>query len=748
LGEFAIGGISLKKLLLATTALCFGSVETMAADIAVVPKAAPAIIRSWTGFYLGVHGGYGWGNNDFSVVVLNFDPLPPLAVSGIKSQGAVFGGQAGYNWQYGRVVAGVELDFSGVDIKGSSAASVTVPPAVAVASRTDEIKYLGTARARLGWLPTDSVLLYGTAGLGWERVDQALTQTQSTVVGGVPILQSITLRTPFDRFGWVAGAGAEVALWNTNWVGRIEYLHYDFGTIEETSRFVTTTPGGSTFDRAGRQTVEAVRAGLSYKFGVIGPAPSVLYTKAPVAAAQSSWAGSYLGVHGGYGWGDDRFSRIADFNPVTGVAAFINGPKSAGWVAGGHVGHNWQFERVVAGLELDLSGADIRGSSTSPLLTASGTLTFTDKVKYLGTARGRLGWLPTDNILLYGTAGLAWERIEQGGIQVRSTGGFTETSIGARPVDRFGWVAGVGAENLISGTNWVARIEYLHYDFGRASNTVSLIALNLPGIGSASLAESSGHQTIDVVRAGVSYKFGDPALAAAVPFTKALRMTPPSTWAGFYLGVHGGYGWKDNDFSLDDDSGPRIGGIKSRGWAAGGQGGYNWQYGRVVTGLEADFSVAGIKGDSDPLIIAGVISRTLSDNVKYLATSRGRLGWLPLDNVLLYGTAGPAWERVERTSTRLELSPPPTVSVTTTPRDHFGWVAGVGAETVLWNSNWIARLEYLHYDFGTVQSTQSFSSTNPTVTASADRGGRQTIELVRAGVSYKFGADSPVVAKY
>ena len=247
----------------------------------------------------------------------------------------------------------------------------------------------------------------------------------------------------------------------------------------------------------------------------------------------------------------------------------------------------------------------------------------------------------------------------------------------------------------------------------------------------------------------MSYKFGDPALVTAVPYAKAPRMAPPSTWAGFYLGVHGGYGWKDNDFSFDRGAGTRIGGIKSKGWLAGGQAGYNWQYSRVVAGLEADFSVAGIKGDSDPLINnAFRTTETRSDNVKYLGTSRGRLGWLPLDNVLLYGTAGLGWERLNRTTTFVDLGPPVTTSVTTTPRDHFGWVAGVGAEAMLWNSNWIARLEYLHYDFGTVERTRSSFSTDPTVAPSADRGGRQTIEVVRAGVSYKFGADGPVVAKY
>ena len=71
------------------------------------------------------------------------------------------------------------------------------------------------------------------------------------------------------------------------------------------------------------------------------------------------------------------------------------------------------------------------------------------------------------------------------------------------------------------------------------------------------------------------------------------------------------------------------------------------------------------------------------------------------------------------------------------PRDHFGWVAGAGVESFIGSSNWLARLEYLHYDFGTVESTSSVTSNVPGVLSLTDRGGRQTIETVRAGVSYK-----------
>jgi len=139
--------------------------------------------------------------------------------------------------------------------------------------------------------------------------------------------------------------------------------------------------------------------------------------------------------------------------------------------------------------------------------------------------------------------------------------------------------------------------------------------------------------------------------------------------------------------------------------------------------------------------VPGVFSfdEALSDNVKYLGTVRARLGWTPMQNVLLYGTGGLAWERVERTVSFAFASPFSSSTQTSRDaRDHFGWAAGAGAEALLFSPNWIGRVEYLHYDFGTVESVASFVSTNPTFTPRSDRGGRQTIDLVRAGVSYKF----------
>jgi outer membrane immunogenic protein len=231
-----------------------------------VKDAAPCC-DSWAGFYVGVHGGYGWKDNDFAEVI---SVIPLLTLGGIDSKGSVFGGQAGYNWQRGPIVGGLEIDFSKSNISGTSAPLVrTFAGGVSITdTEGDDVKWLGTARARLGFAPgggcCSNFLVYGTAGLAWERVDRI--DTTVLVVPGTT--QIASTRDPRDWFGWVAGVGAEAKLAGTGWVGRIEYLHYDFGTVEATTTVVTTpaTPGGTFSDTAGRQTIDVVRAGLSYKF--------------------------------------------------------------------------------------------------------------------------------------------------------------------------------------------------------------------------------------------------------------------------------------------------------------------------------------------------------------------------------------------------------------------------------------------------------------------------------------------------
>jgi opacity protein-like surface antigen len=731
IGSERPGSDAAAQLILGSSSWLLLGAAASSADLPAVAKVPPATAQSWAGFYLGVHGGYGWGDNNFRQYLVETDPQPFL--EGFRSKGAVVGAQAGYNWQFGRAVTGFEIDWSAADISGSAQplSAITVF-GLQTHDRTDRLKYLGTARGRVGWLPTDRVLVYGTAGFAWGRVDENERRTTPAF----NITTNVT--TPFDRLGWVAGAGIEAMPFGPNWIGRVEYLHYDFGAVHESYVVTSSSPTIWRADRAGRQSFDVLRAGLSYKFGAPGGI-NAAYAKMPSVATAAPWAGFYLGVHGGYGWGKNNFTTTVSTTPPVDLA----GPKLRGGLYGGHAGHNWQFDRAVASVELDLSIASINGSAQVQYTAAPTTFTEsrTPEVEALGSVRGRLGWLPLDSVLLYGTGGLSWERIgtTSGFSSSAPAGSLTSSTYNSE--NRFGWVAGAGAEVLLPGGNWIGRLEYLHYDFGTIARSGAIT--NAAG----TTTFQPGHHSVDVLRAGVSYKFGEPGTTVPVSYAKAPQLAPSlaSSWAGLYLGGHAGYGWHDDDFTrmIDFTSGTYIGGIKSSGWVAGGHVGYNWQYGRIVAGLEADFSFADIEGASRPVTqpggFGGSQTDTFGDRIKYLATARARLGWLPVNNVMLYAAAGPAFARMERTWTTTFDTPGFFRNdVLTTPTDRFGAVVGAGAEWMPFGPNWIGRVEYLHFDFGTVRETTTTVTSLPGTISVSEHRGRQTVDIVRAGVSYKF----------
>jgi outer membrane immunogenic protein len=183
--------LSMKKLLLTGAALAVLAVATpaLAADMAVrgpVYKAPPAApLFNWTGFYVGGHVGYGWGD-----------------AGGLDTDGWFGGGQIGVNYQFApNWVWGVEADISGAGIDGGNSATSRF--------KTD---MFGTVRARLGYT-VDRVMFYGTGGLAW-------ADSKATLVG---VSDSQT------NIGWALGAGIEYAF-APNWSAKLEYIHADYGS--------------------------------------------------------------------------------------------------------------------------------------------------------------------------------------------------------------------------------------------------------------------------------------------------------------------------------------------------------------------------------------------------------------------------------------------------------------------------------------------------------------------------------------
>jgi outer membrane immunogenic protein len=222
----------------------------------VAPGAAPpAFLSDWVGFYIGVHGGGGSGHTSFDPGFFEAG-MPIFGLPSMSPSGGVVGGQAGYNWQWGPVVGGLEIDFSGADLDASS---TFFQPAVSSFPFTmhTKIDELASVRGRIGYLVLPSLWLFGTAGLGYGH-------SKFTTATEAPFLESSA--SDANEFGWVAGAGLEWKFWN-HWLLRGEWLHYDFGRTSEVNEVLGINETGITgININPRTTVDIGRAALSYKF--------------------------------------------------------------------------------------------------------------------------------------------------------------------------------------------------------------------------------------------------------------------------------------------------------------------------------------------------------------------------------------------------------------------------------------------------------------------------------------------------
>jgi outer membrane immunogenic protein len=160
-----------------------------AADLGVRPPVMPlGPVFAWTGFYIGGNVGYGWGDQavDFSGDPSLIGSLigRGLVASSLASgpRGAVGGVQAGYNWQTGPFVLGIEtdIDASGIAKSESLTALGTTTRPDWFTSADQELNFLGTVRGRLGYTITPSLLVYGTGGFAYGGANANTTVTSAT----------------------------------------------------------------------------------------------------------------------------------------------------------------------------------------------------------------------------------------------------------------------------------------------------------------------------------------------------------------------------------------------------------------------------------------------------------------------------------------------------------------------------------------------------------------------------------------
>lgn len=246
-----------------------------AADLAYkAPPISPvAIAPSWTGFYLGISGGAGWGtqeqNWDIGATLAaltggGLGGIPPLnSQSSHGINGQFVGGQVGYNYQMGWVVVGLQADAYWADIAGSS--NCFVLGAINCNSKTEAF---GTVTGRVGGT-VDRALLYVKGGFAWEKAksDINVLGLGGLGLGGAAI--GLSSSEDSTRTGWTWGAGAEY-MFTPNWTGFVEYNFLDFGTHSTTYAFTATIPGGPTlaipFPTELKEQFHIVKAGVNYKF--------------------------------------------------------------------------------------------------------------------------------------------------------------------------------------------------------------------------------------------------------------------------------------------------------------------------------------------------------------------------------------------------------------------------------------------------------------------------------------------------
>jgi outer membrane immunogenic protein len=332
----------LKKLLISTAAAATMAGSALAADLPhykAPPPPPPLPVLTWTGFYIGINGGYidrqgthVTGNPIFGNAGLvggtTFGAVAPTAATFDlrRTHGGLAGGQIGYNWQANQyVVLGVEADADGVfgnscggifgnnnngggafggngNNCGGGIALTPVPgfpanPLLSINSGSDRMSFLATLRGRFGVLPLPNVMVYATGGLAVGNVNTTVSVIQQVQgPSAVPALYGTTLSGCGNnngggvfggnnnngncfRVGGTAGFGVEW-MFLPNWSLKAEALYYELQTIRTAGTFSNFNTAGTLFTSSGLNTVVRprgviARAGINYHFSWGAPAPVV-----------------------------------------------------------------------------------------------------------------------------------------------------------------------------------------------------------------------------------------------------------------------------------------------------------------------------------------------------------------------------------------------------------------------------------------------------------------------------------------
>ena len=293
----------MRRLSIALIAAASTVALTQLASAADLPRKAPVYVppvpvADWSGVYVGLEGGYGWGKQNFDPA---FDPFSgpvgmavdlPWAEGGhpsigsVTQRGGLFGGFFGVQKQWGSWVLGLEGDIDGASIKGSATSSAVENLASAFlvcalqgecltsstrsVSIDSKIDMLGSVRGKVGFVLAPDWLLYGTGGLAFAHVKNTVTVNETdhyNDAGGWVESNTMSASGGTSMFGWAAGAGVDWKFWHdagSAWILGVEYLHYGFGT----NTITVTDNAGSSIAINATEKVDTIKGRISYLFSI------------------------------------------------------------------------------------------------------------------------------------------------------------------------------------------------------------------------------------------------------------------------------------------------------------------------------------------------------------------------------------------------------------------------------------------------------------------------------------------------
>jgi opacity protein-like surface antigen/outer membrane receptor protein involved in Fe transport len=442
-----------------------------------------------------------------------------------------------------------------------------------------------------------------------------------------------------------------------------------------------------------------------------------------------NWTGFYIGGHGQFGRSSTDGSTVDLATPAAASAISGNLP---GWRGGVQLGFDYMMpSRIVLGLAADVTSGGTRTAATTD---AFGTAAIQTTVFDSETVRGRLGYA-FDNVLVYATAGWAWSSNQY--VRTQLTGTLNNATAGADEAVNIylgGWTAG-GGVSVAFAQDWNVFAEYRYTNFG--STTIALALSELT---------TTFTTKISAIEFGVNYKFNvgatsDPAFAVAgaglpaakvAPHYKALPAGSRYDWTGFYFGADGGYGCQGSEGTVATAaqavSTPYDYGAS--GPFAGVLVGGNYQFNRLVLGIEGDWQWSNLTGNSQSLAPLGATGAlpagpfTISTTTRDYGSLRGRLG-VAFDRFLVFGTGG--WASGNPSTAFALAGSAPLVAA---GGQSSGWTAGAGVEYAITDTI-LGRIEYRYTSLEAPRFLSAAAN-------SADAGTRAPIGDFRAGLAYKL----------